>query len=143
VPYNQPGPALDMLTRFLKGEDFYDRPLVTFSSFPMPDQALQSATMNNSQREETLQGATMNHSQTESKVLEELQMSATFGGMPQLSNANTAFSGVAIGLVSLIAVTAFVLGIGVAKMTMTVAGTASGRSSEQRPLTEAEQYGSI
>ena len=32
VPYNQPGPALDMMERFLRGESFHDRPLVTFAS---------------------------------------------------------------------------------------------------------------
>lgn len=37
VPYNQPGPALDMLTRFLKGESFHDRPLVTFDTMPKTD----------------------------------------------------------------------------------------------------------
>ena len=37
VPYNQPGPALDMLIRFLKGESYYDRPLVSFASAPMPE----------------------------------------------------------------------------------------------------------
>jgi hypothetical protein len=130
VPYNQPGPALDMLTRFLKGEDFYDRPLVTFSSYPMP--------------EEALQGATVNNSQTESNVLEELQMSATFA-MPRLSNDITG-TGAAIGLVVLIASAAFLLGIWVARRTMTVGGPvrlSSKRSSEERPLTEGEHYGSI
>jgi hypothetical protein len=130
VPYNQPGPALDMLNRFLKGKDFYDRPLVTFSSYPMPD--------------EPLQGSTVNSSQTESTVMEEMQMSATFG-MPTLPNTKNT-TGLAIGLVSLIALTAFVLGVWVARMTMAVgvtANTSSGRSSEQKRLMEGEHYGSI
>jgi hypothetical protein len=129
VPYNQPGPALDMLTRFLKGEDFYDRPLVTFSSYPMPDEALHNATVNSSQ--------------TESKVYEELQMSATFG-MPRLPGTNT-ISGVAIGLVSMIALTAFLCGIWVARVTMAPGDTvnsSSQRLSEQIPLKDGEHYGS-
>lgn len=32
VPYNQPGPALDMLERFLRQESFHDRPLADFVS---------------------------------------------------------------------------------------------------------------
>jgi hypothetical protein len=32
VPYNQPGPALDMIERFLRGETFHDRPLGNFVS---------------------------------------------------------------------------------------------------------------
>jgi carboxypeptidase D len=32
VPYNQPGPSLDLLERVLRGESFYDRPLKSFLS---------------------------------------------------------------------------------------------------------------
>jgi hypothetical protein len=37
VPYNQPGPALDMMIRFLKGEDFYDKPLVSYAASHLPE----------------------------------------------------------------------------------------------------------
>lgn len=37
VPYNVPGPALDMVNRFLRGESFHDLPLVDFTSRPIPD----------------------------------------------------------------------------------------------------------
>ena len=37
VPYNQPGPALDMMIRFLKGEDFYDKPLVSYAATHLPE----------------------------------------------------------------------------------------------------------
>ena len=36
VPYNQPGPALDMLTRFLNGESYYDRPLKSYGDRTLP-----------------------------------------------------------------------------------------------------------
>lgn len=37
LPYNQPGPALDMMNRFLRGESFHDEPLMDFTSRPVPD----------------------------------------------------------------------------------------------------------
>eukprot|EP00529_Nitzschia_sp_RCC80_P005731 CAMPEP_0113494036 /NCGR_PEP_ID=MMETSP0014_2-20120614/28902_1 /TAXON_ID=2857 /ORGANISM="Nitzschia sp." /LENGTH=1012 /DNA_ID=CAMNT_0000387921 /DNA_START=167 /DNA_END=3207 /DNA_ORIENTATION=- /assembly_acc=CAM_ASM_000159 len=36
VPYNQPGPALDMLTRFLNGESYHDRPLTSYGDRTLP-----------------------------------------------------------------------------------------------------------
>ncbi|KAG7338085.1 serine carboxypeptidase [Nitzschia inconspicua] len=129
VPYNQPGPALDMLTRFLKGEDFYDRPLVTFSSYPMPDKVLPVGTPPKNQ---------------EPSVLNAMQMSAT-SGMPHLHSADV-FSTQAFGSVVAIAAVAFVLGILVARRTMVGENQvvpSNRESSEGRSLTEGQTYGSL
>jgi hypothetical protein len=127
VPYNQPGPALDMLTRFLKGEDFYDRPLVSYSSVPFPEKGPVSAESTPQQK---------------FKAAEKLQQSVLAeSAMPNLNG----FSGSAfIGTIVLAACTAFVLGIVVARKTM-AAGDCQNRVSlsEVKPLRGGDAYGSI
>jgi hypothetical protein len=118
-----------MLTRFLKGEDFFDRPLITYSSYPMPDEVLPIVPAASYQ---------------ENNVLDQLKMSVT-SGMPHLP-AGDLVGAPSFGLFVLVAAVAFVLGIIVARKTMageTRAVQASTRSSEVRPLTEQENYGSI
>ena len=55
VPYNQPGPALDMMHRFLTKQSFHDRPLTSFHGPENPKE--ESQTRQSFQAEELLEDA--------------------------------------------------------------------------------------
>ncbi|KAL3939191.1 MAG: hypothetical protein SGARI_001460 [Bacillariaceae sp.] len=134
VPYNQPGPALDMLTRFLKGQDFYDRPLVSFSGTPYPEKGSVAAASNQKQHNvaETLQ---------QSAVRDGSSPMMTASGMPNLDGFS---GGSLIATVILSACIAFVLGVWVARRTVTSSeGPSRVSPSEFQSLRQGDGYGAV
>mmetsp|Transcript_5224 Transcript_5224/g.9273 ORF Transcript_5224/g.9273 Transcript_5224/m.9273 type:complete len:697 (+) Transcript_5224:32-2122(+) len=137
VPYNQPGPALDMLTRFLKGESFYDRPLVSFASSLMPEEVSGVTSLT--------EKGNVKENQKEN-LMKELHQSAFSSdaslvdgsGLPKMSGPGFNMMSV-VGMVVLAASTAFILGIWIARSTMAPSQLSS---TEVKPLKE-DDYGSI
>ncbi len=122
-----------MFTRFLKGESFHDRPLISFSSSHLPEEEVTTA-----------------HGQKES-VVDELQQS-TFSIKPSLeevsgilnrSTVSNGFNGATVANVVSTACVAFVLGIWVSRKTIVSATKVTTSSpAELQPL-HADHYGSI
>jgi carboxypeptidase C (cathepsin A) len=123
VPFNQPGPALDMLTRFLKGQDFYDRPLVSFAGSHLPKEVISTPTANDQQKD--------------SSVANEPKQSEKATGTPKVMSVGTV-----VLMVVLVSSVAFVFGFWVARKTMTSPKPVE-RSVEVQPLKEVDTYGSI
>lgn len=114
-----------MLTRFLKGQDFHDRPLVSYAGSHLPDEELSAPTTNDHHKE--------------SSVADEPKQSE-FSAEPVKPKVMSV--GTVVLIVVLIASAAFVLGVWVARRTM-VSPNLAERSVEVQPLKERDNYGSI
>jgi hypothetical protein len=128
VPYNQPGPALDMMIRFLRGESFHDRPLVSYSSWHLPEEVGEL-------------------------LLRQSIVSTTKTTLPSAggtSNSGTVPPGTTMSAVSVLAAmallvaTAFSLGMWVGGRAVAPGGGGTTGRREMRPLKEEDcNYGSI
>ena len=133
MPYNQPGAALDMLTRFLKGQDFHDRPLVTFASTPMPEKVVSGIASSEEASVDMLKQSTW----------EKDPSLVSASGLPK-ELSSTGFTGSAVlGMVVAISSVAFVVGVWVARRHAAL-GSGNGVSSQEvRPLKAEGAYGSL
>jgi hypothetical protein len=122
-----------MLTRFLNGKDFHDRPLASFASTPLPGEV---------QTDSTSSAIRTSNTQKEFKMTNELQQSAyksegTFmTGISGVSHMNA----MAIGLAVLVVSMAFGLGFLVARKTAQVVSIPA--LDERKPL-KVGDYGSV
>lgn len=111
-----------MMIRFLKAESFHDRPLVSYSSWHLPE-------------DPTYEPPPAIGSTKESMVSEGSSGMAPFGTMMS--------AGCIVIAIAMLVVTAFVTGMWVGRKTAEQGGvTATGRT-EMQPLKEDDNYGSI
>ena len=139
VPYNQPGPALDMMIRFLKGESFHDRPLVSYSSWHLQEDPTYEPPPAIDPTKESLVDELRqpNVSTTKKFPLSE----GSSGGMVPLGMMVSA--GCIVIAITMLVATAFVTGMWVGRKTAARGGGTATDRTEMMPLKEDDNYGSI
>ena len=145
MPYNQPGPALDMMIRFLRGESFHDRPLVSFSSWHLPEEDLTNVpppTVIPPTRKGSMVG----------ELLRQSIVSPTKTTLPSAGRSNsgtappgtTVSAGSVLVAMALLVVSAFSLGMWMGGRAVAPGGGGTTGWREMRPLKEEDgNYGSI
>jgi hypothetical protein len=134
VPYNQPGPALNMMIRFLKGESFYDKSLVSYAGWHLPeDPMFKPSTPSASDIEAKVSISSL-------KLAAILPMSNNSFGVMIMSN----WSFVVVTIAFIVAVLSFVLGMRVGRRSvMTSRAGSKVVGAEMQSLAQTGNYGSI
>ena len=148
VPYNQPGPALDMMIRFLRGESFHDRPLVSYSSWHLPEEEdptnAPPSTAIPPTREGSMVGELLLRQSIVSTTKTTLPSAGGTSNSGTVPPGTTMSAGSVLAAMALLVATAFSLGMWVGGRAVAPGGGGTTGRREMRPLKEEDcNYGSI